>query len=416
MGRAAAVYRAVAGDRRESDPIGRIPVENTIYPGDAEMYAAQFRQYLADPGKKAIALHIDSPGGAAYGMHELANEIYAARGHKPVFSHVTSMAASAGMYLAAAAEKVYIESPASIVGNLGVIAIHRDNSKLSEKLGITITEVYSGAKKRLLSPNAPLSAEGRAEMQKVTDHYYSLMLADVATFRGVAEAVAHPRFMDGQTFTGTEAVSVGLVDGIASKQEFDALLLAQTDRSEPAAQGGSMDLKPNAVAAETVRAVLQEFIVAAKSDPATAKAVREFFGNEGPKQDGEAPSPSIQETREAERRRIQSVLALAENHSRYKAEIEDMAFKGDSSPEAVAYSILQWDQKRTVEAAAKVNAAVVAPVPGAGDNGDPMAPAHADRNPYAIHEAAKKLMEKEPDMSLGQAIATLRDDAEKETA
>ena len=57
------------------------------------------RRFLNDPEVRAIVLDIDSPGGSTYGVSELANEIMAARGKKPVLAVANSLAASAAFWI-----------------------------------------------------------------------------------------------------------------------------------------------------------------------------------------------------------------------------------------------------------------------------------------------------------------------------
>ena len=54
---------------------------------------------LGDPAVKAIVFDVDRPGGAVYGVPELADEIRAARGRKPMEAVANSLMASAAYYL-----------------------------------------------------------------------------------------------------------------------------------------------------------------------------------------------------------------------------------------------------------------------------------------------------------------------------
>ena len=63
---------------------------------------------VAAPSVKGILLEIDSPGGAVYGAHETFAAIRAAASKKPVIAAITGLGASAGYWLAAAADRIVL--------------------------------------------------------------------------------------------------------------------------------------------------------------------------------------------------------------------------------------------------------------------------------------------------------------------
>src|SRR5690606_13893161 len=74
---------------------------------------------LADQSIGAILLMIDSPGGEATGINELADTIYAARSRKPIVAYIEGYGASAAYWIASAADLVVIDDTA-LVGSIGV--------------------------------------------------------------------------------------------------------------------------------------------------------------------------------------------------------------------------------------------------------------------------------------------------------
>lgn len=60
-----------------------------------EIIGKDFAQAVADPAVEAIALVIDSPGGAVDGVQQLASQIRGARGVKPIGVAVDGTMASA---------------------------------------------------------------------------------------------------------------------------------------------------------------------------------------------------------------------------------------------------------------------------------------------------------------------------------
>ncbi|MBW2623958.1 MAG: S49 family peptidase, partial [Deltaproteobacteria bacterium] len=119
----------------------------------------------------AILLDIDSPGGSASGVLDLSDEIYEARGEKPIYAVANESAFSAAYAIASGAHKIFL-SRTGHVGSIGVIAVHRDQSAANEKAGMKYTTIYKGDRKTDLSPHGPLSDEGKAMLEEeVSDHY-----------------------------------------------------------------------------------------------------------------------------------------------------------------------------------------------------------------------------------------------------
>lgn len=184
------------------------------------------RAALKDERAHSIVLLVDSPGGNTMGLQELAADIYAARAEKPIVTLTDSLMASAAYWLGSAAHEAYISSDMTQVGSIGVIAVHRDVSKMNEKMGVAVTEIVAGKYKNLGTPNAPLSDEAADEIKAMVSKLYSHFVDAVAKHRGVdAEAVVN-KMADGRIFLGRDAVNVGLVDGVATLDELIADLNA----------------------------------------------------------------------------------------------------------------------------------------------------------------------------------------------
>lgn len=172
---------------------------------------------LKDDAVKSIILHIDSPGGTVDGTQELAGEIFAARGKKPIAAYSDGQVTSAAYWIASAAEKVYLSGDTVVAGSIGVVATHVDYSKNEEMHGIKVTEVTAGKYKRIYSQYAPLSPEGRQTLQDEVDYLYSVFVEDVARNRGVfvEDALA---MADGKLFFGKQALEISLADGIITME------------------------------------------------------------------------------------------------------------------------------------------------------------------------------------------------------
>jgi len=181
-----------------------------------ELLAKDFKRALEDPSVESILLYVDSPGGTVDGTFEFANQVYAARGKKPIITFTDGMMSSAAYAIGSAADKVFISGDTVDIGSIGVVATHVDVSKMESNLGVKTTEIYAGKYKRIASSYNPLSKEGKAYIQDQVDYLYSVFVKDVARNRGVSEKVALEEMAEARVFIGSRAVDAGLVDGIAT--------------------------------------------------------------------------------------------------------------------------------------------------------------------------------------------------------
>ncbi len=175
-----------------------------------ERVGQSFQNALADPAVKAILLNVDSPGGEVAGAFELGDQIYQARGQKPIIAYASPLMTSAAYLIASAADSISY-SDTSIIGSIGVVMMHADFSGAMEKAGITIKHLFAGARKVDGNPYEPLSEEVAARLQADIDHYYQLFVQAVARNRPRLSVDA-VRATDAAFYIGATAQRAGLAD------------------------------------------------------------------------------------------------------------------------------------------------------------------------------------------------------------
>ncbi|MBX2807846.1 MAG: S49 family peptidase [Cellvibrionaceae bacterium] len=191
-----------------------------------QMIQRQLLEAMADPGVLGIVLDIDSPGGEAGGIFELAEQIRSASRSKPIWAVVNDQAFSAAYALAAAADEIVITSTGG-VGSIGVIAMHADQSRKDEQDGYRFTAVYAGRHKNDLSPHAPLSEEAHSTLQTEVNRLYGLFTESVATHRDLT--IDEVRATEARVYFGDDAVDIGLADRVGTLS--DALMAMRTTLS-----------------------------------------------------------------------------------------------------------------------------------------------------------------------------------------
>lgn len=162
-----------------------------------------------DPMVGAIVLDVDSPGGEAGGVFDLALRVRAADAIKPVWAVAADSAFSAAYAIACSASRVYVTQTGG-VGSIGVIAMHVDQSVRDAQDGYRFTAITAGDQKNDLSPHQPLDPEASARLQTEVDRLYGLFVDHVAAMRNLESRFV--RSTQAGLYFGPEAVAAGLAD------------------------------------------------------------------------------------------------------------------------------------------------------------------------------------------------------------
>lgn len=219
-------------------------VANVSGPGgtSTEIFGRNLRAALADDQVGAILLDVDSPGGSVAGTPELVDLIYQSRGQgKPIVASANALAASAAYWIASAADE-FVVTPSGSVGSIGVLAAHEDRSEEAAKAGRKVTYVTAGKYKAEGNPHEPLGDEARAEVQRMVDHAYGVMVDSIARNRGVSAQVVREQYGEGRVFHAKQALAAGMVDRVETFDETLARLASPRRRSRIAAARNAMRL------------------------------------------------------------------------------------------------------------------------------------------------------------------------------
>ena len=173
---------------------------------------------FADPMVKAVLLEIDSSGGEAGGVFDLAQRLrqLAQTSGKPLWAIADEAALSAAYAIAAAADRLWLTRTAE-VGSIGVVAVHVDESVADAKAGLNYTFLHAGAHKVDGHPHAPLPAPVAADIQADIEQLHEQFIALVAGFRRVT--VDAIRDTEARVYRGEAALQAGLADQIGTRAE-----------------------------------------------------------------------------------------------------------------------------------------------------------------------------------------------------
>lgn len=164
-----------------------------------------------------VILRINSPGGSPVQAGMINDEIVRMRKTYPgkhLYVVVDEVCASGGYYIAAAADKIYVNK-ASIVGSIGVLMDGFGVSGLMEKLGVERRLLTAGSNKGFMDPFSPLSEKDKVHAQSMLDEIHAQFIDAVRKGRGT-RLKESPEIFSGLFWSGTKAMELGLVDGLGT--------------------------------------------------------------------------------------------------------------------------------------------------------------------------------------------------------
>lgn len=120
---------------------------------------------------RTLILVMDTPGGAARGLHPASEALVALPSQGSgleVHTYVPRLCASAGMYLAGSTQSIHA-APAAVIGSIGTIASLTDSTGFWAKLGMKDYLFTDGNLKSLGSARHGVSEEHKKWMQQEVD-------------------------------------------------------------------------------------------------------------------------------------------------------------------------------------------------------------------------------------------------------
>lgn len=198
---------------------------------DVDDITGQVQKAIADEAVAGILLDVNSPGGSVSGVPEASDIIAEAAKMKPVVAYTDQLMASAAMWLAAGAGAIYASKSAH-VGSIGVYMAFLDSSRAYELAGLKMELIKAGTFKGMGMAGTSLSDDERALLQSEVDKVYCWFTDHVTEYRNVPSSA-----MQGQTFYGSDAVGVGLIDRVGGYG--DAMAEVKSMISRKIRHGGS---------------------------------------------------------------------------------------------------------------------------------------------------------------------------------
>lgn len=287
------------------------------------------RHQLASAAKDntvhGVLLDIDSPGGEAVGAFEVGEDVRKLNAIKPVSVFVNGLCCSAAYAIASQAGRIEA-STTSILGSIGVVMMHVDQSKRLHDMGVKPTFIYAGEGKVDGNPFEPLSREVKADLQADVDKLYDLFVAHVAIGRRGLLKAKSIRDIGAHTFIGSDAVDHKLADGIG---KFETTLTSMQRRSKTRTMKMDNENMISQTQHETLLAAHTNALTATVTQNVTAALTTEHTNALNA-----AVVTARAEGAAAERERISAILALPEAQGRQASALH-MAMSTTMTAEAV---------------------------------------------------------------------------------
>lgn len=197
-----------------------IDIAGVIEPGgevSADTVLSSLRDAYDSKATKGIILRINSPGGSPVQAGIINDEIKRLRKlhpNIPVYAVVEDICASGGYYIAAAADKIYVDK-ASIVGSIGVLMDGYGFTEVMKKVGVERRLMTAGENKAMLDPFSPLNPKHQQLAQAMLDEVHEQFKTVVRQGRG-ARLKETPEVFSGLFWSGEQSIKLGLADALGS--------------------------------------------------------------------------------------------------------------------------------------------------------------------------------------------------------
>jgi protease-4 len=170
-----------------------------------------------DSNTQGVILRINSPGGSPVQAGHINDEIKRLRAQYPnipLYAVVEDICASGGYYVAAAADKIYVDK-ASIVGSIGVVMDGFGFTGTMEKLGVERRAITAGENKKFLDPFSPMNPAHKEYAEKMLGDIHQQFIAVVRSGRG-SRLKESPDIFSGLVWVGQKSIELGLADGLGN--------------------------------------------------------------------------------------------------------------------------------------------------------------------------------------------------------
>lgn len=177
------------------------------------------RDAFKNKNTAGVVLRINSPGGSPVQAGMISDEIVRLRQAYPaipLYVVVEDVCASGGYYVAAAADKIFVDK-ASIVGSIGVLMDGFGFTGTMEKLGVERRLITAGENKGFMDPFSPQSQQQKDYAKSMLAEIHAQFIDVVRRGRG-KRLKETPEIFSGLMWSGAKSIDMGLADGYGTAE------------------------------------------------------------------------------------------------------------------------------------------------------------------------------------------------------
>jgi len=205
-----------------NNKVGVVLIEGVI--SDSIEIVEQIEEFGSNDSITAVVLRVDSPGGGVAASQEIYDAVKELKEKKKVVASMGSIAASGGLLIACAADKI-VANPGTITGSISAIMQFANFEELLKKIGMKSSVVKSGEYKDIGSPVREMTPEEKIIIQELVDDIYNQFVDVIVKDRNLPrEKVVE--IADGRVFSGRKAKELGLVDQLGDMSSAAKLALS----------------------------------------------------------------------------------------------------------------------------------------------------------------------------------------------
>lgn len=190
---------------------------------DLDDLSASLEAIGRDDSVDTVVLHLNSPGGQAIGMEEIAADIRDLREKKRVVAYSDLQMCSAAYWIACACDEIFA-SPSAMVGSIGTYVAGLDSSRKFEMEGLELKLFRDGDLKAIGHPGKRWTEEEEQYLRDMVAKTGARFKAHVRAARGPIADEA----MQGQWWHAADAPA-GIVAGVLHRN-LASLVVAEIER------------------------------------------------------------------------------------------------------------------------------------------------------------------------------------------
>lgn len=197
---------------------------------DGDRFASIIAKLRKDDKVKAVVLRVNSPGGSVTASEKIKTELDLLKAEKPLVASYGTYAASGGYWISSNCEKIYSDAT-TLTGSIGVFGMVPDLSKTFKNvLHVNIQNVTSNKHGDMYSGMRPLDQAEYNYILSSIESVYDRFTTIVADGRSLPKTRVD-EIGQGRVWTGTDALSIQLVDEIGTLE--DAVIYAAALAGDP---------------------------------------------------------------------------------------------------------------------------------------------------------------------------------------